>query len=286
MEIFEVPVQGFCGGVRRAVDLARKTVRENPDRKVTVLGSLVHNAYVNDELRSMGVEIVEAKGKTRLDLLDDVEDGILIFTAHGVSDKVREKAKAKGLECIDASCPFVLSTQSLIKKKRAEGYTIFYIGKKGHPEAEGAMESEENFFLIEKKDDLPEEDFEKIFVTNQTTMSVLDLEDLFDEIKARYPHAEFCSEICTATRLRQQAVMDLQDKSIDLLIVIGDPQSNNTRKLSLTGKKAGIERILQIESSDDLRKEDFENVKKVAVTSGASTPDFLLKDVIARLHSF
>lgn len=296
MEIFEVPVQGFCGGVNQAIRLAKKIVSEHPGEKITVLGSLVHNSFVNSHLEAQGLHILEAKGKTRLELLDQIDDGLVIFTAHGVSNAVREKAREKGMVCIDASCPYVLSTQKLIAQKRKEGYTLFYIGIKAHPEAEAAMDcrlesdapsnpsERPAFYLIETEEDIPEGVTGKIFVTNQTTMSVSGLKDLFDRIAQKYPQAEFGSEICNATRLRQQAVMNLKDQGYDLLVVIGDPKSNNTRKLAQTGLEAGIPHVLQIESASGVDGFDFARIQKVAVTSGASTPEFLKNETIERLH--
>lgn len=285
MEIFEVSPQGFCGGVINAIRIAEDTARKYPDTKITILGSLVHNSFVNRQLEELGLSVVEARDRTRLELLDEVDDGIVIFTAHGISDAVRKKAAEKGLQTIDASCRFVLSTQKIIQEKQEQGYAIFYIGKQGHPEAEGAITPDQNNYLIETAADIPDHVQGPVFVTNQTTMSVLDLQDLFDEIRRRYPDAEFCSEICTATRLRQQAVYDLKDRQIDLLIVIGDPKSNNTRKLSATGRKAGIPRVLQVESAKEINPEDLDGVNRVAVTSGASTPEFLKREVLDFLHA-
>lgn len=283
MEIIEVTPQGFCGGVMRAIQIARKTREDNPDTPITVLGMLVHNAFVNQELKDLGLRVVDSSSKSRLELLDEIDEGIVIFTAHGVSNAVRKKATDKHLQIVDASCRFVLITRDLICKRLQEGYTIFYIGKKGHAEAEGAITEDDRQFLIEHIQDIPAGIQGKIFVTNQTTMSVLELEELFAQIQARYPQAEFASEICTATRLRQQAVHDLANRNVDLLLVIGDPKSNNTRKLANTGTRAGIPNVLQIESAADLRLKDLEGIHTVAVTSGASTPEFLKDEVLCWL---
>ena len=286
IEIIDVPVQGFCKGVSKAIDKAQETLHSDCPKPVTVLGSLVHNAYVNDALKKQGLEVLEARGKNRLELLDEIDQGTVIFTAHGVSDAVRQKAQEKGLHVVDASCPFVLATQKLIARRQSEGDTILYVGKKGHPEAEGAVYGHDGIYLIETIDDLPENLEGRIFVTNQTTMSVLDLEALFEQIRQRYPQAEFCSEICNATRVRQKAVLDLQNQDIDLLIVVGDPQSNNTNRLAQTGKAAGIPRILQIDSESQLQAEDLKGVKKAAITSGASTPAYLKDQIIEKIKAF
>lgn len=285
--LYDLPVQGFCGGVSRAIAQAEKAAAANCEQPVTILGSLVHNRFVNDSLQKRGLQILEAKNKTRLELLDEIESGTVIFTAHGVSDAVRKKAGDKGLQVIDASCPFVLSTQKLIAQKRKEGYSILYCGKKGHPEAEGAVGSQENIWLIETEADLPNGLAGPIFVTNQTTLSVLELQDLFDAILKKYPQAEICNEICSATRVRQKAVLDLKDQGFDLLIVVGDPASNNTAKLAQAGKSAGIPSVILLESADALQKEK-ERIRKasaIAVTSGASTPSYLKDEVLAMVQT-
>lgn len=283
--VIDVPVQGFCGGVSKAIQTVEKALHSDCPRPISVLGSLVHNQYVNQALADQGVQVLEAKGKTRLELLDQISSGTVIFTAHGISQAVRDKAAQKGLHIIDASCPFVLSTQKVIRQKLDEGCTIFYVGKKGHPEAEGAVGEDSRIFLIEKAEDIPDGIENEIFVTNQTTMSVLDLSKLFDQIAKKYPEAEFCNEICNATRIRQNAVLDLASQNIDVLVVVGDPASNNTLKLAETGRKAGIPGIIRVESAADLDEGLLGSARRVAITSGASTPAFLKDEVVKKIQS-
>ncbi|MDE5758930.1 MAG: 4-hydroxy-3-methylbut-2-enyl diphosphate reductase [Allobaculum sp.] len=286
-EIIVVPIQGFCKGVVHAIDKA-KNVAKDPHypRPIYVLGSLVHNRFVNESLEDQGLIILEAKNKTRLELLDEIDQGTVIFTAHGVSPAVRQKAQEKHLEVVDASCPFVLSTHRLISQNLEKGSTIFYCGKKGHPEAEGATQGRSSIYLLESIEDIPEGIEGDIFVTNQTTMSILDLQALFQAIAKRYPQARFCDEICGATRVRQNAVQKLAGQNIDLLIVIGDPHSNNTRKLAQIGEKAGIPNVYRIENAESLKMHDpiLHQAKRIAITSGASTPTYLKDQVIERLH--
>lgn len=287
-EIIVVPIQGFCKGVVHAIDKA-KNVAKDPrhPRPVYVLGSLVHNRFVNESLEDKGLIILEAKDKTRLELLDEIDHGTVIFTAHGVSPAVRQKAQEKRLDIVDASCPFVLSTHRLISQNLEKGATIFYCGKKGHPEAEGATQGRSSVYLLESVADIPENIEGDIFVTNQTTMSILDLQTLFQAIQKRYPQARFCDEICGATRVRQLAVQKLADQNIDLLIVIGDPHSNNTRKLAQIGQKAGIPNVYRIESAESLKMHDpiLHQAKRIAITSGASTPTYLKDQVIEKLQT-
>ena len=271
-EIIDVDPQGYCGGVRNAISRVLKYRQEHPAEPMTLLGALVHNNYVSEALKKQNITVLESAGKTRLDLLDEIDHGTVIFTAHGVSDEVRRKAAAKGLSVLDASCPFVCTTQKLVSEKIREGCTIFYIGKKGHPEAEAVYLHEPRVILITSESDIPEGITTPVFVTNQTTMSLLEIDHLFQAIQKKVPQAEFANELCSATRVRQQAVLDLKGQEIDLLIVAGDPSSNNSRKLQDAGKKAGIPKALLCESAKDLQNADLRGVKKIALTSGASTP--------------
>lgn len=287
-EIIQVPIQGFCKGVIHAIDKAKHVANDpNCPRPIYVLGSLVHNRFVNDSLEAEGLIILEAQDKTRLELLDEIEEGTVIFTAHGVSQAVRDKAKAKQLHIVDASCPFVLSTHRLISQNIEKGATVFYCGKKGHPEAEGATQGRQPLYLLETIQDIPKGIEGDIFVTNQTTMSILDLQRLFNAIRQQYPQARFCDEICGATRVRQRAVQNLERQDVDLLIVIGDPHSNNTRKLAQIGRKAGIPHVYRIENAEALKIHDpiLRQAKRIAITSGASTPSYLKDQVVARLQT-
>lgn len=281
--IERVKVQGCCGGVRRAIDLAMEAARTHEGQPITVLGDLVHNRHVIEELAAAGIRTVEAKGRLRADLLDEIDSGIVIFTAHGVSDRVRQKAAARNLTVVDASCPFVMKTQKKVREMRQAGYAVFYIGQPAHPEAESITDGADNVYLIHKEEDIPEAVHEPVFVTNQTTMSTLDIQNLFNAIKKKYPAALFDDEICNATRVRQQAILDLKDT--DALIVVGDPLSNNTRQLEAIGKKAGIPYACRVESATELANVDLPDSGHIAVTSGASTPGWLVDEVIDWLRT-
>lgn len=282
--IIEVRPQGYCGGVLKAIQVAKQCRKENPEKKITILGNLVHNQYVKMALKTYNIQTVENKAKTRLELLDEIQDGIVIFTAHGVSRAVYEKAEKKGLEIYDASCPFVLSTQKIVQEKLKEGYVIFYIGKNHHPEAESIYSTSEDVYLIEKEEDIPKNIDRDIFVTNQTTMSIYDIQNLFEAIRTIYPSVLIHDEICNATRVRQQAILDLKDKDVDALIVVGDPSSNNTKQLAYIGSKAGIAQVYRVQTVEDIDLAVFENCATIAITSGASTPTYLTKQIISYLN--
>lgn len=285
-EIIKVDPQGYCGGVLKAISIAKNARLENPDTRITILGNLVHNQYVKKALAYYKLDTIDNKDKTRVELLDEIDDGIVIFTAHGVSNEVHTKAEKKGLKIIDASCPFVLQTQKIIKEKLENGYIIFYIGKYKHPEAEAIYSTSDDIYLIEKKEDIPLNINKNIFVTNQTTMSIFDIKHLFEDIKNIYPSAIFHDELCNATRVRQQAILDLKDKDIDTLIVVGDPTSNNTRQLANIGTKAKIKQVIRINDVLELNIKILEHSKRIAITSGASTPTYLTNQVIEYLNNY
>ena len=284
MEIVPVIPRGYCKGVTQAIALARKTARENPGVPITMLGMIVHNRYVVDALQLDHIRCVDQAGKTRLELLDEVNEGIVIFTAHGISEEVAEKARQKGLTCVDASCSDVKETQRLVRQAIDEGADVLYIGKRNHPEAEAVLAISPRVHPVYDQDSLAalSLDNSKILVTNQTTMSVLEIGRLMDQIRTRYPHARFEKEICNATRIRQEAIQKLEN--IDLLIVVGDPQSNNSNKLKDIAIQSGIPEVLLIETVRQLKPQDYLGRERIAVTSGASTPTYLTQQVIGYLN--
>lgn len=281
MKIIKVQPRGYCKGVVRAIQIAKETRRDYPDKKITVLGMLVHNQYVVDALKCLNINTIEDKTKTRLELLDEIDEGIVLFTAHGVAQQVKDKAAKKGLICIDASCADVLSTQAIIKKALSEHKNVAYIGKKGHPEAEAVLSIDASIQLIELNKPLPKLK-EPLFVTCQTTMSYYDVQDTFKDIQQLYPSAQICEEICDATRIRQQAVHNLEN--VTVLIVVGDRQSNNSTRLAEIGIQHGIEKVMLIDDASQLDIKNLSDSDVVAVTSGASTPSLLTNQVLAKLN--
>ncbi len=286
MEIIPVVPRGYCKGVVRAIEIAKKCAVDYPDQKITVLGMIVHNQHVVDALKQLNIHTVEDKKKNRIQLLDEIDEGVVIFTAHGISEQAKQKALEKGLICVDASCTDVIETQRLVKEKINEGYHVLYIGKKNHPEAEAVLAISEHVHLITSINDLNLNLNAKLFVTNQTTMSILEIEEIIDQIAKKWPDAQIMREICNATSIRQKAVLDLKEKEIDLLIVVGDPHSNNTTKLKSLASESNIPHVIMIESVFDLKEEQIRNHQRIAVTSGASTPTVLTNQVIDTLKHY
>ncbi|HET7628440.1 MAG TPA: 4-hydroxy-3-methylbut-2-enyl diphosphate reductase [Bacillales bacterium] len=287
MEVIKISPRGYCYGVVDAMVLARRAA-QNPDlpRPIYILGMIVHNHHVTDAFEDEG--IITLDGANRLDILKQVEKGTIIFTAHGVSPEVRRIAKDKGLTTIDATCPDVTKTHDIILEKKEEGYHIVYVGKKGHPEPEGAVGvAPDVVHLVESLEDVDALDLtaEKILATNQTTMSQWDVNKIMQKIVEKYPQTEIYNEICLATQVRQEAVAE-QAKQADLLIVVGDPRSNNSNRLVQVSEEIAGTPGHRIANLSELKLEWLNGVEKVAVTAGASTPTPITKQVIRFLEQY
>lgn len=285
MEIISVIPRGYCQGVIRAIQTARRTAQENHGVPITMLGMIVHNQYVVDACTKAGIRFVEDPNKTREELLDEIEEGIVIFTAHGISPQVRKKAVQKGLRVVDASCPDVIRTHEIVMAAVNADRDVLYIGKKGHPESEGTVGLSQRVHLITCCEDVKKYlHLKNVFITNQTTLSLLDTKKIIDACLEVYPDAEVAQEICNATTIRQEAVMKLEN--VDLLIVVGDPRSNNSNQLKKIGMDAGIPECLLIESAQSLKESDVMKKNRIAVTSGSSTPNELTSQVISLLQNY
>ncbi|TGV00725.1 4-hydroxy-3-methylbut-2-enyl diphosphate reductase, partial [Mesorhizobium sp. M00.F.Ca.ET.186.01.1.1] len=255
-------------------------------RPIHILGMIVHNAHIVEAFEKQGVKTLD--GEDRMALLDQIDEGTVIFTAHGVSPEVRKKARDKGLTVVDATCPDVTKTHDLIREKIADGYHVIYIGKKGHPEPEGAVGiAPDRVHLVQKIEELEQLDVptDKLIVTNQTTMSQWDVKHLMDAILERFPGVEVHNEICLATQVRQEAVAG-QAGEADLCLVVGDPRSNNSNRLAQVSEEIANVPSYRIADLSELDIEWLRGKKNVAVTSGASTPTPLTKEVISFLEQF
>lgn len=287
MQVIKINPRGYCYGVVDAMVIARNAALDKTlPRPIYILGMIVHNKHVTDAFEQDG--IITLDGDNRLDIINQVTEGTVIFTAHGVSPEIREIAKRKGLVAIDATCPDVTVTHKLIEEKSAQGYDIIYIGKKGHPEPEGAIGvAPDHVFLVQNLEDVEALQLhnEKLLVTNQTTMSQWDVQHLMNALKEKYPHIEVHKEICLATQVRQEAVAK-QAGEADLLIVVGDPKSNNSNRLTQVSEEIAGTPSYRIADISELDLEWLKDVKVVAVTAGASTPTPIVKEVITFLEQF
>ncbi|GIP43177.1 4-hydroxy-3-methylbut-2-enyl diphosphate reductase [Paenibacillus sp. J45TS6] len=287
MEVLRISPRGYCYGVVDAMVLARQAA-SNLDlpRPIYILGMIVHNSHVTHSFEDEG--IITLDGPNRLEILKQVDKGTVIFTAHGVSPEVRKIAREKGLTTVDATCPDVTKTHDLIREKSAEGYQIIYIGKKGHPEPEGAIGiAPDSVHLIEKEEEIEALDIPKgkIIITNQTTMSQWDIKNIMKKLLQKFPGAEVHNEICLATQVRQEAVAE-QAGQADLVIVVGDPRSNNSNRLAQVSEEIAGVTAYRISDVTEIKQEWLKGVNKVAVTSGASTPTPITKEVINYLEQY
>ncbi|MFQ3542751.1 4-hydroxy-3-methylbut-2-enyl diphosphate reductase [Halobacillus rhizosphaerae] len=287
MEVIKIAPRGYCYGVVDAMVIAQNAAKDpNLPRPIYILGMIVHNTHVTDAFESEGIITVD--GKNRMDLLEGINEGTVIFTAHGVSPEVKERAKAKGLTALDATCPDVTNTHNLIRDKVSDGYEIIYVGKKGHPEPEGAMGvAPGKVHLVQTEEDVEELelDHDKLLITNQTTMSQWDVFDVMEKVKEKYPQVEKHQEICMATQVRQEAVSE-QAKDADLTLVVGDPKSNNSNRLAQVSKQIAGTEAYRISDVTEIKLEWLEGVQKVAVTAGASTPTPITKEVIKFIENY
>lgn len=287
MEIVKISPRGYCYGVVDAMVLARQAAKNlDLPRPIYILGMIVHNSHVTTSFEEEG--IITLDGPNRLDILEQVDKGTVIFTAHGVSPEVRRIAREKGLTTVDATCPDVTKTHVLIEEKVKEGYEIIYIGKKGHPEPEGAVGiAPEHVHLIEKEEEIEglQLTAERILITNQTTMSQWDIKHIMGTLLKKFPGAEVHNEICLATQVRQEAVAE-QAGQAELVIVVGDPRSNNSNRLAQVSEEIAGVKAYRIADVTELNREWLKGISRVAVTSGASTPTPITKEVIQYLEQY
>src|SRR5215472_5748387 len=290
MEVIKISPRGYCYGVVDALQTVRQVAKDpTHPRPIYIIGQIVHNRHAIEELTNMGV--ITFDGSDRASILDQVKEGTVIFTAHGVSPLLKRRASERGLHCIDATCPDVTVTHDLVKELAAAGYYILYIGKKGHPEPEGVLgEVPGHISLVENESDVdalsltPEQE-QKIAISTQTTLSQWDTRRVIEYIKQRYPQAQVHIDICKATQTRQEAVAE-QARGADLTIVVGDPRSNNTNRLVQVSRELAGVPAVRIEDLSQLQTDWLKDKNRIAVTAGASTPSQLTREIIHYLEQY
>ncbi|TMD13956.1 MAG: 4-hydroxy-3-methylbut-2-enyl diphosphate reductase [Chloroflexi bacterium] len=285
MDVLKITPRGYCHGVVEAIRAAKQTAKERPGAPITMLGYLVHNTHVTDELSRHGIELVDSDN--RLEGLERVPEGTVIFTAHGVSPAVKERAAAKGLSLVDATCSDVIVTHELVKDLAERGYDIVYIGRRGHPEPEGVMgEAPGRVHLVQDPQDVDQLEVknERIAVTCQTTLSIWDTAAMIKRVREKYPQAEAYNEICRATQDRQEAAVEAA-RECDLVIVVGSDRSSNSRRLVQVVQELGHKPAYLVDTVKDIKLEWLSGKKRVGVTSGASTPTQLTREVVTYLEA-
>jgi 4-hydroxy-3-methylbut-2-enyl diphosphate reductase len=289
MELIKIAPRGYCHGVITAMNMVAKTLADKTiEKPIYILGHIVHNQKITDAFKEAGAITIE--GENRREILEKVDHGTVVITAHGIDPSLIIEAKNRGLNVIDATCSDVYKTHFIINDRLAKGMEVLYIGKKNHPETEGALSiDKERIHLIETLDDIENSNFhgKKLCITNQTTMSMWDNEAIMQAAASKYPDIEEICEICLATQQRQEAVMNMA-KDADLTIVVGDPKSNNSNRLVQVSEEMAGTKAIRINTIEDIDINMLldDNVNKVAVTSGASTPTIITKEVCEFIEQF
>jgi len=272
--------RGFCAGVDRAIEIVERAIRKY-GAPVYVRHEIVHNRYVVDGLKAKGAIFVEE--------LDEVPDGVpVIFSAHGVPKAVPAAADARGLEWLDATCPLVSKVHRQAERQIEAGRHIIFIGHKGHPEGIGTFGQvpEGHMTLVETVEDVAQLPFttqDTLGFLTQTTLSVDDTHEIIEALKARYPqiHAPRAEDICYATSNRQAAVKAIAPQC-DLVLVIGAPNSSNSMRLVEVSDRSGTPSRL-VQRADEIDVSWLDGVNTLGLTAGASAPEELVREVIARI---
>ena len=284
MQIRLANTRGFCAGVDRAIEIVRKVLEQNGS-PVYVKHEVVHNKTVVNELKGLGAVFVEE--------IEDVPTGeIVIYSAHGVSKVVQKDSEEKHLEVYDATCPLVSKVHAEVIKYSKLGYECILIGHQNHPEVEGTMGQFDasfggSIYLVENVDDvnnLEVNNSAKLAYVTQTTLSIDDTQTIMDSLKRRFPdiHGPKTNDICYATQNRQDSVKQLA-LECDIVLVIGSINSSNSNRLKEIAERSGVESYL-IDSSEDLDPKWLEGKTEVGITSGASAPEHLVKELVSLLQ--
>jgi 4-hydroxy-3-methylbut-2-enyl diphosphate reductase len=281
MEIMLASPRGFCAGVSRAVEIVERAL-EIFDRPIYVKHEIIHNHQVVADLRARGAVFVE-------DLSEVPPGSVLIFSAHGVPPSDRVAAKQRGLRAIDATCPLVTKVHLEAIRYAKRGYHILYIGHRGHPEPIGTLgevEPEQGTLIesVEEAESVTVPDPDRVVVLTQTTLSVQETRAILDRLRRRFPNLELPpkDDICYATTNRQLAVAELANDA-DLVLVVGSQTSSNSKRLVEVARAAG-RRAYLVQRPEEVDPAWLEGVRAVALSSGASAPEYLVEATVARLR--
>jgi 4-hydroxy-3-methylbut-2-enyl diphosphate reductase len=281
-EILMAQPRGFCAGVDRAINIVNEALVRF-GAPIYVRHEIVHNAYVVNELREKGAVFVD-------ELHEVPKGGIVVFSAHGVSQEVRKDAEQRGLQVYDATCPLVTKVHLEVVKMCKEGYTVLMIGHAGHPEVEGTMgQVKEGVFLIETIEDVEKLPFptdEKVAFVTQTTLSVDETKEIVETLTKKFPAIvqPRKQDICYATQNRQDAVKFMAPQ-VEVVIVVGSVASSNSNRLRELAEKLGVPSYM-VDAPEQLKPEWFAGKKRVGLTAGASAPESLAQSIVARIQEF
>ncbi len=286
MEILLANPRGFCAGVERAIDIVERTI-ELFGAPIYVRHEVVHNRFVIDRLRALGAVFVD-------ELQEVPDEATVIFSAHGVSRAVQKEAEQRGLTVFDATCPLVTKVHVEVAAYARRGYDVVLIGHAGHPEVEGTMGRFDTRFggrihLVETPADvarLAPRDAARLAYVTQTTLSVDDTARVIDALRTHFPQMQGPrkNDICYATQNRQDAVRELA-RQAEVVLVVGSVNSSNSNRLRELAEEVGARGYL-VDGAQDLSPDWFEGIARVGLTAGASAPEGLVREVIARLQQW
>jgi 4-hydroxy-3-methylbut-2-en-1-yl diphosphate reductase len=280
-EIVLAEPRGFCAGVDRAIEIVERALTKF-GAPIYVRHEIVHNTYVVNDLKAKGAIFIE-------DLADVPPGATLVFSAHGVSQAVRKEAAERGFSVFDATCPLVTKVHVEVAKLHKEGYEFLMIGHKGHPEVEGTMgQLYDGIYLVEDVADVERVQVkraDRLAVVTQTTLSMDDTADILAAVKRRFPQVREPKkqDICYATQNRQDAVKVLTPQ-VDVVVVVGSPTSSNSNRLREVAQRMGKPAYM-IDDATGLDPKWFDGAQRVGLSAGASAPDVLVQQVIARLKA-
>jgi 4-hydroxy-3-methylbut-2-enyl diphosphate reductase len=282
MKIYLANPRGFCAGVDRAIDIVDLSLKKY-GAPIYVRHEIVHSRHVVNSLRQKGAVFVEE--------LNEVPEGsVVIFSAHGVAKSVWEEANLRRLHVIDATCPLVIKVHNEVNRDYTQGYDLILIGHAGHPEVIGTLgQVPDKFHLVSSVQDVEQlhvENTTNLSYVTQTTLSVDECRDIVGALHRRFPHIKgpHQEDICYATQNRQNAVKELS-KLVDVILVIGSPNSSNSNRLRELGEHCGIDSYL-IDSAADINPAWLKDVKAIGITAGASAPEVLVEEVVAYLKTY
>ena len=276
MEVRLAKTAGFCFGVKRAVETVYRQIEQHQDKQIYTYGPIIHNEEVIKDMEKRGVIVLRTEEE-----LMNVTDGIVIVRSHGIPKNICDKMEEKGIDYVDATCPFVKKIHNIVMSESAKGYHIIIIGNPVHPEVEGikgwAGNDVEVVASAEDAERLSEEPGRKVCVVAQTTYNYNKFQDIVEIIKKKGYNINVLNTICNATKERQEEAVHIAE-GVDAMIVIGDKHSSNTQKLFEISKKA-CDNTYYIQTLGDLDLNQLRSVETVGITAGASTPNNIIEEV-------
>lgn len=275
MEVKLAESAGFCYGVRRALDTVLEVAARSGGRMFT-LGPLIHNPQVISRLEEQGVKSVRS--------LDEIPEGsIVVMPSHGVPREVMERAGSSGLKIVDLTCPFVSKVHQVVRGLVDDGYQVVVLGDKGHTEVRGIMSAAgEDAIAVANADELAGLNLkDRVGIVSQTTQTIEDYEKLVEAVKVKSEDVRAFNTICHATMDRQKAALDIAEQA-EVMVVVGGRNSANTRRLKKICAKTGVP-TYHVEIADEIDPAWFAGAESVGVTAGASTPDWIIEEVMKRI---